>query len=83
MGDNSRTVNTSTTPHNSDQLGTENMSNTVILIYRHDMSFGLRWYVSIWTSFWIILQQFNDLETISIAWVNTENLFLLEYNDMK
>ena len=23
------------------------------------------------------------LETASIAWVNTENLFFLEYNDMK
>ena len=36
------TVNTSTSPHISDQLGTEYAFNTVVLIYRHDMSSGLQ-----------------------------------------
>ena len=39
VGDNRRTVNTLTTPHISDQLGTE---NTVMLIYRHDTNYGLQ-----------------------------------------
>ena len=36
--------------------------NTVMLIYRHDMSSGLEEYVSIWTLFdssWIFLPQSN------------------------
>ena len=53
MGDNRRTVNTSTSPHISDQLGTENVRETVMLIYRGAMSSGLQKYASIRTSFWI------------------------------
>ena len=34
--------------------------NTVMLIYRHDMSFGLRYYESMWTSFWVFLPQSNN-----------------------
>ena len=46
VGDNWRTVNTSANPHISDQL-TElenriHVLNTVMLIYRHDMSCGLQ-----------------------------------------
>ena len=54
-----------------------------MLIYRHDMGSGLPKYVSIWTSFWIFLSQSNNLEMVSgvSKWVNTENLFLLKYND--
>ena len=48
VGNNRRTVNTSTSPHISDQLGTENMRETVMLIYRSAMSSGLQKYVSIW-----------------------------------
>ena len=53
VGDNWRTVNTSANPHISDQL-TElenriHVPNTVMLIYRHDMSCGLQWYVSMRT----------------------------------
>ena len=38
------------------------MFNTVMLIYRHDMSSGLQEYVSMWMlfdSFWIFLPQSN------------------------
>ena len=45
--DNRRTVNTSTSPHISDQLGTENVRETVMLIYCSAMSSGLQKYVSI------------------------------------
>ena len=38
VGDNRRTVNTSTSPRISDQLGTENVRQTVMLIYRSAMS---------------------------------------------
>ena len=36
------------------------MWNNVMFIYRHDMSSGLRWYASIWTSFRIFLPQSNN-----------------------
>ena len=42
VGDNRRTVNTSMIPTISDQFGTENVLNTVMLIYHHDMSSGLQ-----------------------------------------
>ena len=42
VGDNRRNVNTSMTPHISDQLGTENSCKTLLCwIYRHDTSSGL------------------------------------------
>ena len=47
VGDNRRTVNTSRSPHISDQLGTENLRETVMLIYLSAMSSGLQKYVSI------------------------------------
>ena len=47
VGDNRRTVNKSTSPYISDQLGTENVPETVMLIYRSAMSSGLQKYVSI------------------------------------
>ena len=41
VGDNGRTVNTSTSPHISEQLGTENVCETLLLIYRNALSSGL------------------------------------------
>ena len=48
--DTKKTVNTSTSPQISDQLGTENACKTVMLIYRYDTSSGLQSYVSVSTS---------------------------------
>ena len=48
--------------------------NTVMLIYRHDMSSGLQEYVSIWTLFWLILYLSTAIqlaETVSVAGLQT------------
>ena len=64
VGDNRIIVNTSSL-HISDQLGVRDRKrvlNTVMLIYRHDISSGLQEYLSIWTlfdSFWIFLPRPN------------------------
>ena len=76
VGDNRRTVNTLTTPHISDQLGTENMCETL----------WCRFIVMIWAlvcddmyrygcHFVSFYHNPTILEMVSIAWVNTEYLF--------
>ena len=90
VGDNGRTVNTSTSPHISDQLGTENACLTLLC-----------WFiVMIWIWFaricidmnviWLILNLSTTIqlaETVSVAGkrVNTDFIekpfFILKYND--
>ena len=56
VGDNRRTVNTSTVP----TFLYIRVLNIVMLIYCRDARSGLQWYVLIWTSFWIFLPRSNN-----------------------
>ena len=80
-GDNKITVNTSTTPHISDQLGTENACETLLYwfivmiwapvcenMYRYGRHFG---------SFY---HDPTILETVSIAWVNSTRIIFFYWN---
>ena len=75
VGDNRRTVNTSTTPHISDQLGTENACETllcwfIVMIWALVCD-NMYWYGRHFGSFYHNLTIFETvLETV--AWVNTE-----------
>ena len=80
VGDNRRTVKTSTTPHISGQLGTKKSCKILLCwfivmiwvlvchnMYRYERHFGF------------FLSQSNNLETVSVVskWVDTENRFYL------
>ena len=90
VGDNRRTVNTSTSPHISDQLGTEYACLTLLCWF-----IVMPWVLVCNRYVYIDMNVISDLSTaINNFWdgfdwdkcVNTdriENLFLLKYNDRK
>ena len=77
VGDDRRTVTTSTTPHISDQLGTENACETllcwfIVMIWALVCNDMYRY----WCHFGSLYRYSTILETVLIAWVNMENLFI-------
>ena len=49
-----------------------------MLIYHHDMSSGLRYYVSIWASFWVFLPQSNNFRDGFRFPGSTRRIFFVE-----